>query len=106
MIAFHHVSRDFDCGVMSLQNIACLSYNYKPISNNHNECQLNDASKVSCRGCLNVEPGVIYYDVVIVSYVNQSNKAAQGRLREFWIKFLGNCPPTPPLSQHYHLLPT
>ena len=104
VIAFHHVTRDFDCGIMCLQNKECLSYNYKPMNNNHNECQLNDASKVSCPGCLTVEPGVIYYDVVMVSYINQSNEQAQGKLREF--KCLGNCPPTPPLSQHYHLLLT
>ena len=85
VIAFHHVTRDFDCGVMCLQNKGCLSYNYKPMSNNHNECQLNDASKVSCPGCLTVEPGVIYYDVVMVSYINQSNKSAQGKQREFRI---------------------
>ena len=85
VIAFHHVPRDFDCGIMCLQNKECLSYNYKPMNNNHNECQLNDASKVSCPGCLTVEPGVIYYDVVMVSYINQSNEQAQGKLREFRI---------------------
>ena len=85
VIAFHHVTRDFDCGIMCLQNKECLSYNYKPMNNNHNECQLNDASKVSCPGCLTVEPGVIYYDVVMVSYINQSNKSAQGKQREFRI---------------------
>ena len=55
------------------------------MNNNHNECQLNDASKVSCPGCLTVEPGVIYYDVVMVSYINQSNKSAKGKQREFRI---------------------
>ena len=70
VIATYQVPFALDCGIKCLRNNVCLSCNYKPISDEQNECQLNDANKVTCPECYAVELDAIYYDDAKVYYLN------------------------------------
>ena len=70
VIATYQVPVALDCGIKCLRNSVCLSYNYKAVNDEHSECQLNDANKVTCPECYAEELDAIYYDDAKVYNLN------------------------------------
>ena len=62
VVATLQVTSALDCGTKCLRYPRCLSFNYKPLGNDVNGCQLNNANKLLCPECYRAEPGTTYHD--------------------------------------------